>query len=295
VKGTNRAIALSVDCNSRYCLLDPYVGSMIAVVEAARNVSCVGARPIGVTDCLNFGSPEKPATMWQFRESVRGLRDACNVFGLPVVSGNVSFYNETEGRPIPPTPTVVVVGRIDDVAHHVTPWFKGEGDVIVLLGQTREELGGSEYLASVHGVVLGTPPWIDLAVEKNLQETVRTAIREGLLRSAHDVSEGGLAVALAECSMVAPEACRWGVEVEMEGSIRPDTWLFGESQSRVVVSLRRRHLSRLRDLAERAEVPLSVLGEVRGRRLRIGSLVDLAVADVRAAWAGALERRMEST
>jgi selenophosphate synthetase-related protein len=144
VKGTNKALALSVDCNSRYCLLDPYVGAMTAVVEAARNVVCSGGEPLGVTDCLNFGNPEKPEIMWQFREAVRGIRDACTVLGVPVVSGNVSFY-KTDGRPIPPTPTVALVGLLSDVSPQTTQWFKGEGDVIVLLGRTREELGGSEY------------------------------------------------------------------------------------------------------------------------------------------------------
>jgi phosphoribosylformylglycinamidine synthase subunit PurL len=291
VKGTNKALALSVDCNSRYCLLDPYVGAMTAVVEAARNVVCSGAEPMGVTDCLNFGNPEKPEIMWQFREAVRGLRDACTALGVPVVSGNVSFYNETDGRPIPPTPTIALVGLLTDVGHHTSQWFKSEGDAVVLLGRTREELGGSEYLAVVHDQVRGTPPWMDLAVEMQVQRVCLQAIREGLVRSAHDVSEGGLAVALAEACISGPDE-PLGAEIEMEASIRPDAWLFGESQSRIVLSVRRKHVNRLRDLARAAEVPLSMLGEVRGRRLRIGTLIDLNVAEMRRAWAEALRRRM---
>jgi phosphoribosylformylglycinamidine synthase II len=292
VKGTHKAIALSVDCNSRYCLLDPYVGAMTAVVEAARNVVCAGGEPIGLTDCLNFGNPEKPEIMWQFREGVRGLRDACTVLGIPVVSGNVSFYNETDGRPIPPTPIVAVVGLLADVAQHTTQWFKAEGDVIVLLGRTREELGGSEYLAVAHDLVRGTPPWIDLAVEMQVQKVCLQAIAEGLVRSAHDVSEGGLAVALAEaCIAGADEPL--GAEVEMEAAIRPDAWLFGESQSRIVLSIRRKHVNRIRDLARAADVPVTVLGEVRGRRLRIGTLIDVNVVDLRTAWSQALVRRMK--
>ena len=292
IKGTSKGLALSVDCNSRYCTLDPYVGAMTAVVEAARNVVCSGAEPLGVTDCLNFGNPEKPEIMWQFREAVRGIRDACTVLGVPVVSGNVSFYNETDGRPIPPTPTIALVGLLTDVGHQTTQWFKGEGDVVLLLGRTREELGGSEYLAVMHDMVRGTPPWIDLAVEMQVQQICLHAIREGLVRSAHDVSEGGLAVALAEACIAGPDE-PLGAEIEMEAAIRPDAWLFGESQSRIVLSVRRKHVNRLRDLARAAEVPLTVLGEVRGRRLRIGSLIDVNAVELRSAWANALQRRME--
>ncbi|MBI4514390.1 MAG: phosphoribosylformylglycinamidine synthase subunit PurL [Deltaproteobacteria bacterium] len=291
VKGTQKALALSVDCNSRYCLLDPYVGAMIAVVESARNVVCAGAQPLGISDCLNFGNPEKPAIMWQFTEAVRGIRDACVALGVPVVSGNVSFYNETEGRAIPPTPTIAMVGLLDDLSRQTTQWFKGEGDVIVLLGRTREELGGSEYLA-LQGIVTGTPPWIDLQVETNTQAVCNRAIQDGLLRSAHDCSEGGLAVALAECCLSGPPRAELGAAVELEGAIRPDAFLFGESQSRIVVSLRRQHLARLRELADRHDVPLTVLGEVRKHRLTIGALIDVGVAEMRELWGTALARRL---
>jgi phosphoribosylformylglycinamidine synthase len=290
VKGTHKGIALSVDCNSRYCALDPYVGAMIAVVEAARNVVCSGAVPIGLSDCLNFGNPEKPAVMWQFTEAVRGIRDACVALGVPVVSGNVSFYNETEGVAIPPTPTVAMVGLLEEIDHHTTQWFKAEGDLIVLLGRTREELGGSEYLALVHDRVGGAPPWIDLVVEQHVQEVCHQAITEGLVRSAHDVSEGGLAVALAECCISGPQLL--GAAIELEGSIRPDAMLFGESQSRIVLSLRRRHLGRLRELAGARDVPISVLGEVKGRRLVISPLIDIDAQELRHAWSTALPRRM---
>ncbi len=291
VKGTHKALALSVDCNSRYCLLDPYVGAMIAVVESARNVVCAGAVPLGISDCLNFGNPEKPAIMWQFVEAVHGIRDACNALGVPVVSGNVSFYNETEGRAIPPTPTIAMVGLMDDVTRHTTQWFKGEGDVIVLLGRTREELGGSEYLAQ-QGILTGTPPWIDLQVETHVQAVCTRAIQDGLVRSAHDCSEGGLAVALAECCLSGSVRGELGAVVELEGAIRPDALLFGESQSRIIVSLRRQHLGRLRELAERHETPFTVLGEVRGHRLTIGSLIDLTLKEMRQVWETALPRRL---
>ncbi len=291
VKGTDKAIALSVDCNSRYCSLDPYVGAMIAVVEAARNVVCAGGEPIGVTDCLNFGNPEKPEIMWQFREAVRGIGDACKALSLPVVSGNVSFYNETDGRGIPPTPTIAVVGLVENVERHCKPWFENDGDVVVLLGRTREELGGSEYLASLHGVVRGTPPWIDLVAERSLQAVCLEAIRDGLVSSAHDVAEGGLAVALAECCMSGPGKRR-GAEIELETSIRPDAWLFGESQSRVLLSLRSKNLSRLRDLAAKHDTPLTDLGTVRGSRLRIGRLIDVDVDEIHQTWSGAIAALM---
>ncbi|MFI5366826.1 MAG: AIR synthase related protein, partial [Candidatus Binatia bacterium] len=292
IKGTHKGVALSVDCNSRYCALDPYVGAMIAVVESARNVVCAGATPLGISDCLNFGNPEKPAVMWQFSEAVHGIRDACLALNVPVVSGNVSFYNETEGRAIPPTPTIAMVGLLDKIEHHTTQWFKTEGDVIVLLGRTREELGGSEYLALQHRQVRGAPPWIDLDVEKQVQHVCRVAIAEGLVRSAHDIAEGGLAVALAECCISGPTLGP-GAAIELEGAIRPDALLFGESQSRIIVSLRRRHLLRLRELATAADVPLSLLGEVRGRRLVISPLIDLDLHELRRAWSEALPRRLD--
>jgi phosphoribosylformylglycinamidine synthase II len=293
IKGTNKAVALSVDCNSRYCSLDPYVGAMIAVVEGARNVVCAGATPLGITDCLNFGNPEKPPIMWQFAESIQGIHDACVAIGVPVVSGNVSFYNETDGRAIPPTPTIAMVGLLAEIERHTTQWFKAEGDVIVLLGRTREELGGSEYLALTRGIVRGAPPWIDLAVEKQVQHVCLQAIAEGLVRSAHDVSDGGLAVALAECCISAPEHRR-GAVIELQGDIRPDALLFGESQSRIILSARRQHLGRLRDLARTADVPLTVLGEVRGRRLVVSPLVDVEVDELWQVWSTALPRRMET-
>jgi len=172
--------------------------------------------------------------MWQFTESIRGIRDACAAIGVPVVSGNVSFYNETQGRAIPPTPTIAMVGLLEDIDRFTTQWFKANGDVIVLLGRTREELGGSEYLALWHGMVRGAPPWIDLAVEKQVQQVCAAAIAQGIVRSAHDVSDGGLAVALAECCITAPEQFR-GVVIELQGAIRPDALLFGESQSRIIL------------------------------------------------------------
>ena len=286
--GTEKAVALTVDCNSRLCLLDPYVGTVSAVAEAARNLAASGAEPIGVTNCLNFGSPEKPEVMWQFQQAVAGLRDACTAFGTPVVSGNVSFYNDTEGCSIPPTPVIAMVGLLDDVNKHVTQWFKSEGDAIILLGRSREEIGGSEYLAVVHHQVRGSLPWIDLDIERRLIRAVLAAAREGLLRSAHDVAEGGLAVALAECCISNESGAGVGAQVEIEGGLRTDALLFGESKARMVVTLRRRHLTRLREIARRNDVPFAVIGEVRGQRLQIGDTIDLRVSVIRERWHTAL-------
>ncbi|OGQ78341.1 MAG: phosphoribosylformylglycinamidine synthase II [Deltaproteobacteria bacterium RIFCSPLOWO2_12_FULL_60_19] len=291
IKGSHKALAVTVDGNGRYCFLDPYVGGILTVAESARNLACVGARPLGLTDCLNFGSPERPEVMWQFSQVIQGMRDGCAALGVPVVSGNVSFYNETDGVPIYPTPTVGMVGLLSKVQRHVTPWFKSAGDLIVLLGRTREELGGSEYLKLVHGSVKGTPPWIDLRLERAVQESCLKAIEKGILRSAHDVSDGGLAVALAECCIGGPEKSL-GARIELREMMRPDALLFGESQSRIVVSVKEKDLGRLRDIAAKEGAPLQILGEVGGPRLAIQPLLQLPVEELRAAWAGALERRL---
>ena len=291
IDGTRRGLALSVDCNARYARLDPYLGAVLAVVEAARNCVATGAEPLALTDCLNYGNPERPDVMWEFQQGIAGIRDACLALGTPVVSGNVSFYNETEGQSIPPTPTIAMVGLLDDVEAALTPWWKAEGDTVVLLGRTREELGGSEYLSVVHGLARGTPPWIDLESEKRLHKLVLLASHERLLRSAHDIAEGGLAVALAECCF---GGARLGARVVVERDMRVDALLFGESQSRMLVSLRRRHLGRLRDLARREDVPLTVLGEVRGQSLVIDDLVNMPLEATRERWRRALERRLGS-
>jgi phosphoribosylformylglycinamidine synthase len=292
IKGTKRALALTADGNGRYCYLDPYAGGMLTVVEAARNLACVGARPMGLTDCLNFGSPERPDVMWQFSEVVRGMRDGCLALGVPVVSGNVSFYNETDGVPIYPTPIVGMVGLLAKAESHVTPWFKSEGDLVVLLGRSREELGGSEYLAAVHGLVRGVPPSVDLDRERAVRETCLKAIERGLLLSAHDVSDGGLAVALAECCVSGPGKAL-GVRIDLqENTVRPDALLFGESQSRIVVSLKRKNLRRLKSIADQEGAPVQVIGKIGGSRFAIRPLVQLPVAKLRSIWAHGLERKL---
>jgi phosphoribosylformylglycinamidine synthase len=291
LKGTSKGIGLSVDCNSRYCLLDPYRGGMIAVIEGARNLAVSGARPVALSDCLNFGSPEKPEVMWQFQQAIAGMRDACLALGLAVVSGNVSFYNETEGKPIPPTPTVASVGILSDVTHHVTQWFKQEGDLIVLLGDTQPTLGASEYLAVVHGLVAGAPPEVNLDQEKRLQQLCLTAAQQRVFSSAHDIAEGGLAVALAEACISRPEGAI-GARVTLNGNLRSDVLLFGESQSRVIVSLPAASLPLLQTLAQDAHIPYTRLGAVGGSDLIITSHLQLPITHLCHQWRTALSQQI---
>ncbi len=290
VKGTRRGIALSCDGNGRYTYLDPYLGGMLAVAEAARNTVCSGALPVAITNCLNFGSPENPEIMWQFAEAVKGMAKACEILGTPVTGGNVSFYNETKGMAIFPTPIVGMLGLLEDLSHVTTQGFKQAGDLVVLLGETKEELGGSEYLSVIHGLTQGRPPLLDLDLEKRVQAACLQAIRSGLIASAHDCSDGGLAVALAESCISGPEGSL-GVEVALPEGIRPDALLFGESPSRIVLSLQEQAFPALRRIADDHGVPLQVLGRVWGSRYRIqgpGCSIDLPVEGMRKAWEEAL-------
>jgi len=285
-----KGIALSVAANGRYCYLDPHLGAMHAVAECARNIACVGGEPIAITDCLNFGNPEKPEIMWQFAECVRGIGDACRALGTPVVSGNVSLYNETEGQGILPTPTVGMVGLVEPVERSCGSAFRAAGDLIALVGTIRGEVGGSEYLAAQFGKEAGRPPSLDLARERAVQETVRRAVREGLLSSAHDCSDGGLAVALAESCMMhdAPaDGSRpaWvGAAVRVPFPARKDFVLFGEDASRILVSLPAAALPRLEAIARECGAPVVQLGAVGGERLEIQGALSVPVADLARAW-----------
>ena len=284
-----KGIALSLAANGRWCFLDPHLGAMHAVAECARNIACVGGEPIAITDCLNFGNPEKPEIMWQLAECVRGIGDACRALGTPVVSGNVSLYNETDGQAIQPTPTVGMVGLVEPVERTCTSTFKHAGDVVVLVGALTGEVGGSEYLAAEHGREAGRPPPLDLEREKAVQATVRRAVQEGLISSAHDCSDGGLAVALAECCMMhdAPAGGRpahVGAAVRVPFPARKDFVLFGEDASRIVVSLPNGSVPRLEAIAREAGAPLVTLGAVGGDRLEIQGALSVPVADLARAW-----------
>ncbi len=291
IKGTTKGLAMTADCNSRYCYLDPYTGGMIAVAEAARNIVCSGGRPMAITDCLNFGNPEKPEIMWQFQQAVLGLSEACRRLDTPVIGGNVSLYNETQGVAIHPTPTVGMVGLLEDVNHHCTSWFKDDGDVIVLLGLNREEIGGSEYLKVIHALEKGMPPSLDLALEKSIQDACLAGIKKGMVKSAHDCSEGGLAVSLAECCFTA-EGHRIGAKADLPVDIRKDALLFGESQSRIVVTVSENDLKEFKGIAENCKAPVTVVGRVGGERLSINNFIDLPVQEMEKAWIEAIPRRL---
>lgn len=291
IKGTAKGVAMTVNCNSRYCYIDPSLGGQIAVAENARNIVCSGAKPLAVTDCLNFGNPEKPEIMWQFAEAVKGIAEACKSFDTPVVSGNVSLYNETKGEAIYPTPTVAMVGLIENINLHCTQWFKNSGDWIVLLGNNKDELGGSEYLKIVHGLVKGPLPKLDVDLETAVQKTCLEAIKAGIVQSAHDCSEGGLSVALAECCISGEKPVGAIIELDNYG-IRKDSLLFGESQSRIVVSVRKIHLEKLEELACNNGVPLEVIGEVGGEHLLIDDKINLNIEELFAAWSAAIEKRI---
>jgi phosphoribosylformylglycinamidine synthase len=294
VLGTDLQVAMTVDCNSRYCALDPYVGACIAVCEAARNLIAVGAQPLAISDCLNFGNPERAEVMWQFQQAIAGIRDACIALEVPVVSGNVSFYTETEGKAIPPTPTIAMVGLLRSRVP-ITPWFKRAGDAILLLGRSREELGGSEYLSVVHQKSCGLPPWIDLEAERQLHAVMLAAIERSLLQSAHDLSDGGLAMALVEACCSLPEGVEMlGARIRMDEGMRPDAWLFGESQARMLVSVRRENVAALRDLGNEHGVPATVIGDVGGATIELADLLSISVAELAELWREALENMLES-
>ncbi len=288
LKGTKKGIAISTDCQSRFCYLDPYAGAALAVAESARNVSCVGATPVAITNCLNFGNPERPEIMWQFKQAIAGMGEACKQFGTPVTGGNVSFYNETKGEGIYPTPTIGMVGIIDDVAAHCTPCWKAEGDEIVLLGWHEPDLGGSEYLKAMHNKVAGRPPQLDFAREKSVQNAVRTLIKRGLAKSAHDLSEGGIAAALAECS-ISGKRGMLGAAVDLDSKVRPDVLLFGESAATIIVSCSPKDLDAVISISKELGAPAKRIGRVGGRMLEIKGLLSVEVQQLHKKWSCALE------
>ncbi len=338
VRYANKILAATADCNSLYCALDPREGGKIAVAEAARNLTCSGARPLAVTDNLNFGNPYKPENFWQLREAVEGIAEACRAFGTPVTGGNVSLYNESPAGVVDPTPTIGMVGLIDTKEHITTQWFKNDGDVIILVGEiasvaagadrggektgyNREaevnalgySLGGSRYLKVCHGLKIGPPPRVDLAYEIKIQNVVRALIREGVVKSAHDCSEGGLAVALAECCFN-PEKL-FGAEIdfsrrhvgEAECTSQADqrrashseaaTVLFNESQSRIVISVTQENLQKTMSILHQRQIPFQQLGRVGGDKLSIcvgSEQYSWSIVDLHDDWWNAIRRAVES-
>lgn len=288
VHGTRKALAMTTDCNGRYVYLDPELGGRIAVSEAARNIVCSGAEPLAITDNLNFGSPEKPEIFWQMEKAVDGMAEACRELETPVIGGNVSLYNENAKGAIYPTPVVGMVGLIHDTDHITTQGFKAEGDAIYVLGYTRAELGGSEFQAIIHGVSEGRPPELNLDTEKKLLGGVLKAIQSGLVQSAHDVSEGGLAAALAESCI----SGNVGASVQWSTDLRNDVALFSESQSRIVLSVSPDHKNALEKLLQEAGVPFTALGVVGGNKLSINingaSALEESVEALKSVWEDAI-------
>jgi phosphoribosylformylglycinamidine synthase II len=305
IKETRRALAMSLDGNGRYCAANPREGAKLIVAEAARNVVCVGARPLAVTDCLNFASPERPEVMWSFSEVIDGMAEACRAFNTPVVSGNVSFYNETEGRGIIPTPVIGMIGLVEDVRRVVQAGFKQAGDVIALLGNTANDISLSEYAATIDGVSTdsmiadGSVPKLDLKLECAVQQVCLEAAEAGLLASAHDCADGGLAIALAECCFSSLNRSAVGAEVEIpETSLSSTSALFSESPSRIILSFPTSSLALVEDLAARANCPIAILGHVGGSQLRIKlggeELISTDVDQLEAVWRGSLAEKLEA-
>jgi phosphoribosylformylglycinamidine synthase len=307
VKETGRGLALATDGNGRWCQLDPRAGAMHAVAEAARNVACTGARPIAATNCLNFGNPEKPEIMWQFSEVIDGIGQACRTLAVPITGGNVSFYNETLGRAIYPTPTVGVLGLLEDAGRALGSGFRTVGDAILLLdglvaGSTAREnmareFSSSEYARTIRGILGGTPPAIDLAAEKRLIDGLVSLADARLLHSAHDLSDGGLAVTLAEGCFASFFATDWlGADTALDGE-EPVEWaLFGERGARAVVTAAPAALAHIERIAAQYELGLRTLGTVTQRTFRIRynsrEVVASPVASLHAAWADSFERAL---
>ena len=289
IKGTKKAISLTTDGNARYCYVNPYLGGIIAVAEAARNLTCSGAQPLALTNCLNFGNPEKDDVYYQLKDCIAGMARACRELKIPVISGNVSLYNETKGEAIYPTPVVAMVGLIEDVAKHCTSGFKNEGDLVFLLGDSQtigSSIGSSEYLEVIHGITMGNP-YIDLEMEIRLQHCCLEAISRGLIKSAHDCSDGGLAVALAESCLVNGlgfMSFNWKAEGRMDAA------LFGEAQSRIIVSVAPKSMWKLEKLADRYHIAATRLGTVGGKRLTLKGYIDLSLKQLGEAWWDGLEK-----
>ena len=281
VPGTNKGLALTTDGNPSYVALDPYEGTRAAVAEAARNIVCTGARPIAVTNCLNFGNPDRPLIFGQLQESVRGLADACRALELPVVSGNVSLYNETSQRNIPPTPVVGMVGLLDDLSIRCPAGFQEDGDLVFLLGETRDELAGSEYLRLLGAPLEGRPPSVSLETERHLHAAILDSIASGVLRCAHDVSDGGLLIALVESALYGGRGLRCPC---IAGPLSREASYFGESQGRVVVGVAPRRVPELQKLMAKHHVPLSAIGVVGGSDFQVGPDIRIPLDNLRRAW-----------
>lgn len=293
IKDTNKYLAISLDCNSTYCYLDPYEGGKIAVAESARNVACSGAEPLSITNCLNFGNPYNPEIFWQLKKCIEGMRDACVKFETPVSGGNVSLYNQNPKGAVDPTPTIGMVGLIEGY-EPVSSHFKNEGDVILFLGTSKEELGGSEFLKTIFNTKAGAVPTLNLDDAHSLNQLLIALAKKGLLQSAHDCAEGGLAVAFAE-SCISKKGSEIGASVDLsQGNLSKEAFLFGESQSRVVISVTPQNLKGAEEILKASKFSYQVAGKVGGTKLRINNLIDAATQVLSHTWRNAIKRRMEN-
>lgn len=283
IRGTEKGLAMTTDCNSRYIYLDPEMGGKIAVAEAARNIVCSGGEPLALTDCLNFGNPEKPEIFWQFEKAVDGMSEACRTLGTPVIGGNVSLYNETNGTAVYPTPVVGMVGLVENLKHVTTQQFKQAGDLIYLLGDTKDEFGGSELQKLVYGRIFGKSPRLDLTVEARYQEQILTAIKNGLVASAHDVAEGGVAVALAE-SVIGSGGL--GAEVELSGNVV--SALFSESQSRFILSVKQENQLAFEEATDAVLIGRVVEQPILQVKVNGETVIEHGVSGLSSAWKGAI-------
>jgi phosphoribosylformylglycinamidine synthase len=284
-ESTHRGVAVATDCNARYCALDPYSGTQLALAEAYRNVAVTGATPLAVTNCLNFGAPTDPAVMWQFSQAVRGLADGCAALGIPVTGGNVSFYNQTRDTAILPTPVIGVLGVIDDVRRRIPTGLGSVDDEVWLLGETRDEFGGSEWAHEVHGHLGGRPPAVDLAREQAIAQLLAAVSREGLVSGAHDLSDGGLAQALVEACLLSTV----GARIALPADLDPFTALFSESAARILLGVSRAHAPRVAHLCSVHQIPAIRLGEVHAApTLDIAPLAPLSLTELRTAWTSTL-------
>lgn len=291
IKGTNKALAVKTDCNARYVYLDPKEGTKIAVAESARNVVCSGGVPLAITNCLNFGNPYKPEIYWQFKQAIEGMGEACRIFDTPVTGGNVSFYNESPDAAVYPTPVIGMVGLIDDVSLITTSYFKDEGDLIYLLGEDKEEVGGSEYLKVIHNMVKGNAPSIDLQTEKKLHEVLHKLIGIKIIKSAHDVSEGGIITALAE-SCIINEENPIGADVNIPVQTREDFSFFSESQSRVIVSICEENKILFEEAVKSLHFPFLYLGKTVKDVLNINGRYEFNVKELSAIYFNTISKIM---
>ncbi|MFL6214293.1 MAG: phosphoribosylformylglycinamidine synthase subunit PurL [Blastocatellia bacterium] len=297
IKEKRRMLAMTLDSNARYCEVDPRAGARLVIAEACRNLAVSGARPLALTNCLNFASPERPEVMWQFSEVIDGMSEACTVFDTPVTGGNVSFYNETDGRGIYPSPVIGMVGIIEDARHVTTQWFRNEDRAIILLGATADDLGASEYVMVTRGEVAGRVPQLDLELERRVQQVCLKMIQAGLVESAHDCSDGGLSVTVAECAFSSYRKPAVGCTVNLEGDLSQAALLFAETPSRVVLSATAENVEEILATAREHDISARIIGRTGGERLSISvndeAIIDRPIAEVEAAWRGVLPKMLE--